>query len=107
VLSAGEVDRALYLLADGRLEVVRSGPGRGAPAVELEAPATLGEAAFLDARPRAVSLRAVGHGELERLSWDAFEGLSARDPKFAREILVDIGRVLAARLRASPDALVL
>ena len=66
----------------------------------LEAPASLGEAAFLDGRPRSVAARAATHGELERLSWEAFEALSARDPQLARDVLVDVGKVLAARLRA-------
>ena len=83
--------------------MVRPG-GRGTLAT-IEAPTTLGEAAFLDGRPRMVALRGVGHGELERLSWDAFEALSARDPGFARDILVDVGRVLAARLRAGAGSL--
>lgn len=98
VLPEGVADRALYLLADGRLELVREGT-RNALAT-LEAPASLGEAAFLDGRPRPVAVRAVTHGELERLSWEAFEGLSARDPQLARDVLVDVGRVLAARVRA-------
>jgi CRP/FNR family transcriptional regulator, cyclic AMP receptor protein len=98
VLREGVADRALYLLADGRLEVVR--PGARGVLATLEAPATVCEAEFLDGRPRSVALRAVGHGEIERLSWEAFEALSARDPQLARDILVDVGRVLAARLRA-------
>ena len=98
VLPEGAADRALYLLADGRLELVREGT-RGALAT-LEAPASLGEAAFLDGKPRLVAVRAATHGELERLSWEAFEGLSARDPQLARDVLVDVGRVLAARVRA-------
>ena len=98
MLPEGVADRALYLLADGRLEVVR--PGTRGVLATLAAPATIGEAEFLDGRPRSVALRAVGHGEIERLSWEAFEALSARDPQLARDILVDVGRVLAARLRA-------
>jgi CRP-like cAMP-binding protein len=77
---------------------VRAG-ARGVLAT-LEAPASLGEAAFLDGKPRLVAVRAATHGELERLSWEAFEGLSARDPQLARDVLVDVGRVLAARVRA-------
>ena len=103
MLPEGVADRALYLLADGRLEVVR--PGARSALATVEAPATLGEAEFLDCRPRTVALRAFGHGEIERLSWDAFEALSAREPQLARDILVDVGRVLAARLRAGAGSL--
>ena len=94
VLRAGERDRAFYLLLDGRLEVER-------PAPRCVAPAVLGVAAFLDARPRAVTLLARTHGELARMSWDAYEALAARDPRLGRTVLVDLARGLAARLRAA------
>jgi CRP/FNR family cyclic AMP-dependent transcriptional regulator len=86
VLRAGERDRALYVLLDGRLEAVA-------------APALLGVAAFLDGRPRTAAFQARGHGELARMSWDAYEALAARDPRLGRTILLDLARVLAAQLR--------
>jgi CRP-like cAMP-binding protein len=93
VLRAGEHDRALYLLLDGRLEIDGAGTA-------VSAPATVGVAAFLDGLPQAETLRATSHGELARLSWDAFEALSARDARLGRTILLDLARGLAARLRA-------
>jgi CRP-like cAMP-binding protein len=87
VLRAGERDRAVYFLLDGRLEGV-------------SAPAAVGVAAFVDGLPQAETLRAETHGELARLSWDAFEALSARDARLGRAILLDLARDLAARLRA-------
>jgi CRP/FNR family transcriptional regulator, cyclic AMP receptor protein len=92
VLEAGEADRALYLLVDGRLE----GPG-----LVLDPVSTVGEGAFLDGTPRAVTLRAATDGELLRLGWDAFEALAAREPRLARELLIGVGRILAARLRGT------
>ena len=98
VLRAGERDRAFYLLLDGRL-VVEGGED------EILAPATIGVAAFVDGEPRAVTLLARTHGELARMSWDAYEGLAARDPRLGRTILCDLGRGLAARLRAAGASL--
>jgi len=98
VLRAGERDRALYLLLDGRLEA------EGGGAV-VTAPATVGVAAFLDGLPRAVTLLARTHGELARLSWDAYEVLAARDPRLGRMVLADAGRLMAARVRAAAAAL--
>jgi CRP/FNR family transcriptional regulator, cyclic AMP receptor protein len=92
----GELDRALFLLSDGRLEAVR--PGRAGRVIA--APATVGELAFLDGRPRSAGLRAITHGEAQRLSYDAFEALSAREPRLARDLLLDLGRIVATRLRA-------
>jgi CRP/FNR family cyclic AMP-dependent transcriptional regulator len=94
VLEAGEADRALYLLVDGRLE----GPG-----LVVEPVSTVGEGAFLDGTPRAVTLRAATDGELLRLGWDAFEALAAREPRLGRELLLSLGRILAARLRGTTN----
>ena len=47
-----------------------------------------------------VSVEAMSDGAVMRLSYDAFEALSARNPALARHILLDLGRSLAARLRA-------
>jgi CRP/FNR family transcriptional regulator, cyclic AMP receptor protein len=96
----GEHDRALYVLSDGRLEAIV--PGRASRVIE--APATVGELAFLDGRPRAAGLRALTHGEAQRLSYEAFEALSAREPRLARDLLLDLGRIVAARLRAALEA---
>jgi CRP-like cAMP-binding protein len=95
VLAAGEHDRALYLLVDGWLK---------APSGVIHPITTLGEAAFLDGRPRAVTVRALTDGELLRLSFDGFSALAARDAGLGREILLDVGRILSARLRAAGDA---
>jgi CRP/FNR family cyclic AMP-dependent transcriptional regulator len=96
VLRAGERDRAFYILLDGRL--VSDG------GADVSAPATIGAGAFLDGGPRAVTLRASGHGELARMSWDAYEALAAREARLGRAILVELGRLLAADLRASGAA---
>jgi CRP/FNR family transcriptional regulator, cyclic AMP receptor protein len=87
VLSAGDRDRALYLLLDGRV-------------AGISAPAVIGVIAFLDGLPQPDTLRAETHGELARLSWDAFEALSARDARLGRTLLLALARDLAARLRA-------
>lgn len=90
LIREGERDRALYLLSDGRLE---------AREAVIEAPAIVGELAFLDGLPHPAGLRALTHGEAQRLSYDAFMALSARDPRVARDLLLDLGRMVAARLR--------
>jgi CRP/FNR family cyclic AMP-dependent transcriptional regulator len=97
VVRAGERDRAFYLLLDGKLET-----DTGA---EIAAPAVAGVAAFLDGGPRAVTLKARTHGELARMSWDAYEALAARDPRLGRTILVELARGLAARLHAAGASL--
>jgi CRP/FNR family cyclic AMP-dependent transcriptional regulator len=94
VLQAGEHDRALYLLVDGWVK---------APSGVIHPITTLGEAAFLDGTPRAVSVEAMSDGEMLRLSYDGFEALAARHPALGRDILLDLGRILSARLRVQGE----
>jgi CRP-like cAMP-binding protein len=94
VLAAGEMDRALYLLVDGWVR---------APSGVIHPITTLGEGAFLDGAPRAVSVQAMSDGEMLRLSFEGFEALAARNPALGRDILLDLGRILSARLHANGE----
>jgi CRP-like cAMP-binding protein len=94
VLTKGEFDRALYLLVDGRLT---------APSGAVLPTSTFGEAAFLDGRPRAVTVTATTDAVVLRLSQVAFLSLSARRPDVGRAVLLDVGRILAARLHNAGD----
>jgi CRP-like cAMP-binding protein len=96
VIAAGERDRALYLLTDGRLEAIDD-----PPRPPIASPSIVGEAAFFDGRPRAVSLRALTDGEVLRLGYDSFEALAAREPVLVRDFLMDLGRILSDRLRSA------
>jgi CRP/FNR family transcriptional regulator, cyclic AMP receptor protein len=77
---------------------VRLPRGEGA-LKSVEAPAVLGELAFLDGEPRSATLQAVSDVEVARISPEAFRRLSDEQPTLALAILADLGRVLALRLR--------
>jgi CRP/FNR family cyclic AMP-dependent transcriptional regulator len=94
VLTAGERDRALYLLVDGHL-IAPSGP--------IAPVSTFGEVAFLDGRPRAVTVTATTDAEVLRLGHDAFLALSARRPDLGRAVLTDVSAILAGRFRNASD----
>jgi CRP-like cAMP-binding protein len=94
ILARGEIDRALYLLIAGWVK---------APSGVVHPITTLGEAAFLDGTPRAVNVVAMSEGEMLRLSFESFEALSARNPSLGRDILLDLGRILSARLRGQGE----
>lgn len=94
VMAAGEQDRSLYILTEGELRVA------GLDRAPIAAPATIGEMAFFSGHPRSQSLVAAADGEMLRLSFDAFLTLAARDPRLGRELLLDLGRIVSARLRA-------
>jgi CRP-like cAMP-binding protein len=97
VFAEGDLDRALYLLTGGLVEL----SGTHSPSATVEAPAQLGELAFIDGDRQPVTARAVTSGEVLCLSFDAFESLAAREPRLATRILLDLGRILAARLRTT------
>jgi CRP-like cAMP-binding protein len=94
VLTEGERDRALYLLVDGRLQ---------APSGPVAPVSTFGEVAFLDGRPRAVTVTATSDAEVLRLGHEAFLALSARRPDLGRAVLTDVSAILAARFRPAAD----
>ncbi len=105
VIRAGDTDRALFLLVGGTLEVLVGGSKDDA-LKSIDAPTVVGEIAFLDARPRSVTLRAATDGEILRLDYAEFEALADREPELARAILFDLGRIVAARLRLATDFIV-
>jgi CRP/FNR family transcriptional regulator, cyclic AMP receptor protein len=91
----GDADRALYLLTVGSVEL----SGTAGATRTVHAPAPLNEIAFLDGGRCANTARAQTDGELLRLGFEAFESLAAREPTLARRILLDLGRMVASRLR--------
>ena len=101
VIDHGAVDRSLYIVVDGTLEatVVEGRRGRSRRVSKIEAGTMIGEIAFFDGRPRSAAVRAVTDATLLRLSFDAFKALAAKQPALGQAILLDIGRVLASRLR--------
>jgi CRP/FNR family transcriptional regulator, cyclic AMP receptor protein len=95
IVHAGEIDRAILLLAEGAVFVMN-----GREVVKtIEAPSVLGEIAFLDGGPRSAGLVAGTDIEAARFNMEAFERLSLEDPDLARRIALDLGRIVALRLR--------
>lgn len=101
IVRAGDLERALYLLTRGVLAT--RAPDSGVSLKRIEPPAVVGEVAFLDGGRRLVSLVAITDGEHERLSMQGFEILAARHPDLGRAILLDLGRIVAQRLRMATE----
>lgn len=104
LIAAGAIDRALYFLTEGALEVIGPRPGRQQRRMRIHATSVVGEQAFLDSRPRSAEVRAVADCELLRLTPQGFDQLAAENSRLAKAILFDIGRILSIRLRRA-DAL--
>jgi CRP-like cAMP-binding protein len=103
VIRSGEVDRSLYFVMSGDVEVLLGTPrGRSIRRLALvRAGSVIGEQAFVDGQPRSATVRSVTDGELLRLSQDAFETFAARDPALAMELIFDLARILSLRLRTN------
>lgn len=104
IISAGEQDRALYLLTEGTLGV-RLDADTNKTFKAIDAPSVVGEVAFLDGGPRSATLFAITDGELLRLRMEGFETLAAREPELGRAILFDLARIVTARLRLASDVI--
>lgn len=103
IVRTGEVDRSLLVLLDGRLETVVERRGRARTLSTSPAGSVVGELGFLDGRPRSATVIAATDGELLRMSFAAFETLSATHPRLGRTILLDLGSALAHRVRTLTD----
>jgi CRP-like cAMP-binding protein len=103
LVRAGEEERALYLLVEGSLGVKAAGATRRFKAIE--APSVVGELAFVDGGPRSATLEALSDATVVRLDKHGFDRLAAAEPELARRMLLDIARILAARLRMASELL--
>lgn len=102
LVHAGEAQPALYIVASGSLEVLGTDRrGRERRVAVIEQGSVFGEQSFFDRLPRSATVRALTDGELRSLTPEAFEVLAAREPDLARMVLLDLGRILSLRLRAT------
>lgn len=101
IIHRGEVERALYLIARGSLEVgITQVDGVSmSPLARIGPGSVIGEQSFFDGQPRSANVWAVEDGVALRLDVDRFEAFGQTEPALARDFLFAIGRVLSARLR--------
>ena len=104
VIRRGDIDRALYIVVDGSLEarLTEGRAGKGA-AVAFPAGSVIGEIGFFDGKARTATVKAVTDGEVLRLSFDSFQALAESEPDLAQAMLIDLGRILAIRLRETDE----
>ena len=100
----GEVDRSFFIIARGSFEVLvptDEGPER----VRVLEPGDLfGEVGFFDGLPRSADVVALEASEALVLTQVAFQRLRLTHPRLALRFVLDLGRILGERFRAS-DAL--
>jgi CRP-like cAMP-binding protein len=101
VIQRSAVDRALYLVAAGSLEVgISHVDGVSiSPLARIHAGSVVGEQSFFDGQPRSANVWGVSDGELLRLDLEDFRRFGNEDPALARDLLFALARVLSSRLR--------
>ena len=106
LVEAGAVERTVYLLEAGELDVlVSSADGHAERLTQMVAGSVFGEQAFLDGLPRSASIRAGTACRVRELSWEGFQSLSADEPALAQTVLLDLARVVSERLRRTTEAM--
>lgn len=102
VVTAGALDRSLYLVLDGLLEVLVPHGRRGHRRIAtIGAGSVIGELSFFDGGARSALVRAVAPAELAEPSSADFDALAIASPALARQLLFDLGRIPAKRLRSA------
>ncbi len=106
ILEAGSGGRSLYILLEGTLEVLTPPArfGRQRRIGRLEAGSLVGEVSFFDGAPRSAGVRALTPVVLAEMTLQDFERLADQHPGLARSLLLDLGRILAGRLRKAEAA---
>src|SRR6266540_5180134 len=98
---AGETDRSFFIISRGSFEVLvrtEDGPQR----VRVLEPGDLfGEVGFFDGLPRSADVVALEDAEALVLTQGAFQRLRLTHPRLALRFVLDLGRILGERFRAS------
>jgi CRP-like cAMP-binding protein len=97
----GELDRGFFIISRGSFEVLvptDQGPQR---ARVLEAGDLFGEVGFFDGLPRSADVVALEEAEALVLTQAAFQRLRLTHPRLALRFVLDLGRILGERFRAS------
>ena len=101
VIQRDAVDRALFFVAEGTLEVgVTMVDGLSVASLARIGPfSVIGEQSFFDGEPRSANVWGLTDGTLLRLELDRFRRFGDEEPALARDLLFALGRVLSCRLR--------
>lgn len=100
IVRLGEADDAFYILSSGSVEtLVPDKDGKWNALSIISEGSEFGEIAFFDGGPRSATIRAIENGTAIRVTRKSFEHLAAWEPALARTVLLELGKVLAFRVR--------
>lgn len=101
IVAAGDVDRSLFVILKGRVEVRRGsdGNGSGVALARFGPGEFFGEMALLENRPRSADVVAIAETSCAILSWTVFRECLLQNPVVSEALLTTMSR----RLRALSD----
>ncbi|MCA8995437.1 MAG: cyclic nucleotide-binding domain-containing protein [Planctomycetaceae bacterium] len=92
--------QGLWVVRKGNLEVLHFDQANGEQQMAMLHPgAIFGEISFFDPQPHTATIRAVEETECLHLSVEKFHDLELQHPRTAIKLLVNMGRMLAAKMR--------
>lgn len=98
----GELDRTLYLLESGTLQVFVNQPRPGVSRLSiLRAGAVVGEAGLFSDQPRMANVEAMTACVVWALRGPRYEELAARNPALTLELVRAAAAVMGVRMRAN------
>lgn len=103
IVAEGDVDRSLFVILKGRVEVVRGaeGNGTGVPLARFGPGEFFGEMALLENLPRSADVVAIADTSCAILSWSLFRECLLQNPAVSEALLTTMSR----RLRGLSDLL--
>jgi CRP-like cAMP-binding protein len=97
----GELDRSFFIISHGSFEVVVPTAGGPKRVRTLKAGDLFGEVAFFDGHPRSADVVALDDAEALVLTQAAFQRLRLAHPRLALYFVLELGRIVSERFRAS------
>ncbi len=106
VFEEGELGDSLYVIVNGDVEVVQRIGTRAQVIAELSPPEFFGEMSLIDKEYRSATVRAKSEAELLKISSEDLTSFRQQNPAGFTMIVLNIARVLSARLRVANQRIV-
>lgn len=99
LIAEGQQATDLYIVLEGQMEVMTLMGQDWIRVAELGPGSAIGEMAFLDGSPRSARVFATTHCSLLQITRKSFEIFSQQRPDIAISFILELGRIVAFRLR--------
>jgi len=103
IFEEGSSSDGLYVVARGKVEVLRSTPSGVMRIAELNSPCVFGEMSLLNNEPRSAAIRSLTRVTAGYLNQGLYEERVKEDNRTAMRISLNLGKVACERLRATTE----